>query len=71
MATPDRAPRRTAAQMSTNIASGIPVPGANASTYNSMRKTASVADANTYNKQRAAGNCNLGPTTFPDTKVNK
>lgn len=44
MATPSRAPRRTAAQMTTNIAQGTPVPGANASTYQSMRKTASAGD---------------------------
>lgn len=43
MATPSRAPRRTATQMTTSIANGIASPGAN--TYQVQRKTASVSDA--------------------------
>lgn len=43
MATPNRAPRRTAAQMSVNVAQGTATPGAN--TYQQQRKTASVSDA--------------------------
>lgn len=41
--TPSRAPRRSAAQMNINLASGVPSPGAN--TYQAQRKTASASDA--------------------------
>lgn len=71
--TPYRAPRRTAAQMDINIATGVPTPGANY--YQTMRKPVSsdgMAESKTYNQQRAAGTCDtLTPTGFPDTKVNK
>lgn len=59
MATPSRAPRRVAAKMSLGVADGTPVPGANAQTY--TRKTASLDDANTYNKQRASAKVGLTP----------
>lgn len=71
MATPNRAPRRTVAQMSKNIATGAPVPGANASTYQSLRKTASTSDSGAYMKQRSAGKSGVTPQSFPHTKVNK
>lgn len=69
MATPNRAPRKTAAQMTTNVASGAPVPGVNAQTY--TRKTASVADGGAYMKQRDQANTGVTPQGFPDTKVSK
>lgn len=69
MGTPDRAPRRKAAEMTTQVASGMPVPGANASTY--TRKTASAADGDSYMKQRSAGKSGLNPGSVPNTKVNK
>lgn len=59
MGTPNRAPRRTAAQMSVNVASGVPAPGAN--TYQAARKTASVSDGGAYDKQRSAANVGLTP----------
>lgn len=68
MATPDRAPRKTVAQMGVNVASGMPVPGVNAQTH--TRKTASASDAG---KARAAAHSPTGltPGTVPNTKVNK
>lgn len=69
MAAPDRAPRKTAAQMSINVAQGTIAPGANS--YQAARKTASVSDSGTYMKQRSAGKTGVTPTGFPDTKVSK
>ncbi len=69
MATPSRAPRRTAASMNIDLASGTPAPGANS--YQAARKTASVADGGTYDKQRSAGKSGLTPQSVPDTKVSK
>lgn len=45
MTTPNRAPRRVAAKMNLNVATGAPVPGANAQTY--TRKTATAGDSKT------------------------
>ncbi len=59
MATPNRAPRRAAASMNLNVASGAPVPGANAQTY--TRKTATAGDASAYMTQRNAAKVGLNP----------
>lgn len=69
MTTPSRAPRRTAASMNIDLASGVPSPGANS--YQAQRKTASVSDSDTYMKQRSAGKSGLTPSSVPDTKVAK
>lgn len=72
MATPNQAPRRTAAQMGLDIATGVPSPGANS--YQAQRKAVSsdgTAEAGTYMKQRDAGKTGVTPTSFPDTKVSK
>ena len=63
---PDRAPRRTAAQMNVNLASGTPAPGAN--TYQAARKTASVSDGGAYMKMRGSANVGLTPN---NVAVNK
>jgi hypothetical protein len=59
MASPNRAPRRTAAQMSVNIVSGVPSPGSN--TYQASRKTASASDGGAYNRQRSSAKVGLTP----------
>jgi len=69
---PNAAPRRTAAQMDINLASGVPAPGAN--TYQADRKPVSsdgMAESKSYMQQRSAGATGVTPTSFPDTKVNK
>ena len=69
MASPDRAPRRTATQTSLNSATGQPVPGVNAGVY--TRKAASsdgMAEGKTYMNQRNAGKVGLTPE---NVQVNK
>lgn len=75
MATPSRAPRRTAAQMNLNIASGVPSPGANS--YQTARQSSgltpgsvpqtkggssgSVSGSEAYMNQRNAAKVGLTP----------
>lgn len=81
MAAPDRAPRRTAAQLDVNIATGEAKGGASASTYN--RQSSGLSPSNVPQtkggdtshcpggdayKRNSAG---VTPSSFPDTKVSK
>ena len=85
MAAPDRAPRRTAAQMGIDIATGVPKPGSDS--YQQARTSSGlspgsvpqtkggssgpVSGSDTYMKQRNQGKTGIGPMNFPDTKASK
>jgi hypothetical protein len=65
---PSRAPRKTAAQMSINLASGVPSPGSN--TYQAQRKTVSESAGGEYQRLRGSARVGLTPgnvSVYKDT----